>query len=156
LPRQQLPRTVFLWLCLLSFACGSLAGCSAVTGQKAAGADAAAAGPTTEKTLGVKVVGLRLTSAGYMLDFRYRVTEPEKSPPLFDRSVVPYLIHEESGRKFAVPAPAKVGPLRATTRKPEAGRIYFIFFANPGRFVKEGERMTVVVGDHRFKNLTVQ
>ncbi len=110
----------------------------------------------SEASLGVKVVGLRLTSGGYMLDFRYRVLVPEKSTPLFDRKVAPYLIHEKTGAKFAVPAPAKVGPLRQTTLSPEAGRQYFILFANPGKYMARGDLVTVVVGDVRFEHLQVE
>ena len=91
-----------------------------------------------------------------MLDFRYTVLEPEKAPPMFDRSAIPYLLHEKSGARFMVPNPAKVGPLRATTRKSEAGRRYYIMFANPGKYVQQGDLVTVVVGEHRFEHLTVK
>jgi len=108
-----------------------------------------------EITLGITVLGIIPTSGGYMLDFRYRVDEPEKSGPMFVRKTIPYLIHDETGSRYMVPAPAKIGPMRQTTRKPEAGRHYFIFFSNPGKVIKSGDHVTVVMGDFRFPHLKV-
>lgn len=105
---------------------------------------------------GIKLLGVSFLSAGYMLNFRYVVVDPDKSLQMFDRNVKPYLIHEKSGAKFLVPSPAKVGPLRATTKKPEKEKKYYIMFANPGRYVQQGDLVTVVVGEHRFEHITVQ
>ena len=90
-----------------------------------------------EEKWGIQIQSIRLSAAGYMLDFRYRVIDPDKAEHLFDRSIKPYLIDERTGSRFAVPNPPKVGPLR-TSNKPLADRIYFVFFANPGQFVKPG------------------
>lgn len=90
-----------------------------------------------------------------MLDFRYRVLDPEKAMPLFDRKIKPYLVDEATGAMFVVPEPPKVGALR-TTRKPVPDRNYFIMFANPGKFVKPGNKVTIVIGDFRAENLIVQ
>jgi len=103
---------------------------------------------------GIKIEGIRLSAAGYMLDFRYRVIDPEKAAPLFDRQTKPYLIDQESGAKFIVPSPPKVGPLR-TSNPPQADRTYFILFANPGKYVKQGNKVTVVIGEFKAENLTV-
>jgi hypothetical protein len=67
---------------------------------------------TAQKSLykskwGVKVEGIRLSAADYMLDFRYRVIDPEKAKPLLSRQVKPYLVDQESGAKLIVPAPPK-------------------------------------------------
>jgi len=110
----------------------------------------------TEARLGVEVIGLREASGGYMLDFRYKLLDAAKAAPLFDRETIPYLIHERSGAQFAIPAPAKVGPLRQMPRQPVAGKQYFIFFANPGKYVKQGDAVTVVVGDLRFEHVIVE
>jgi hypothetical protein len=48
-----------------------------------------------------------------------------------------------------------VGALRQKTIKPEAGRIYFILFGNPN-VVKEGSKVTLVIGDVKVENLTVE
>jgi hypothetical protein len=36
------------------------------------------------------------------------------------------------------------------------GRIYGALFANPGRFVHAGDRVTVVMGEFRAEHLVVQ
>lgn len=111
-----------------------------------------------EERWGVKVEGIRLASAGYMLDFRYRVTDPEKALPLFDRKAVTYLVDQDTGAKFVVPAPPKVGPLRQTVRNgpPHADKTYFVFFANPGKYVKAGKKVTVVIGDFKAEDIEVR
>jgi len=109
-----------------------------------------------EKDLGIEILGLRLTAAGHMLDFRFRVLQPEKAMPLFRKEINPYLTDQASGLSFTVPVPAKVGPMRPTSGNPEMGRSYFIFFGNPGRFVKAENLVTVVVGDQRIEDLAVE
>ena len=108
-----------------------------------------------EKTWGIRIEGIRLSAADYMLDFRYRVIDPVKAAPLFNRKTKPYLIDQESGAKFMVPSPPKVGPLR-TSDPPQADRTYFIMFGNPGKYVKKGNKVTVVIGDFRLEDLIVE
>jgi hypothetical protein len=104
---------------------------------------------------GVKVLQIRLSAEGYMLDFRYRVLDPGKAEPLFDRNKQPYLIDQATGAKFLVPESPKVGAMRST-RPPKQDKNYFILFANPGRYVKQGNKVTVVIGDFRAENLIVE
>lgn len=111
--------------------------------------------PGTEEAWGVRIVGVRLTAGGFMLDFRYQVTDAEKAAPLFDRGTRPYLLHQESGARFQVPNPPKTGPLR-TSDTPQEGRVYWMFFGNPGRYVKPGDEVTVVIGSFRAEGLTVE
>jgi len=103
---------------------------------------------------GIEPVSLRLTAAGQMLDFRYRVTDPKKAVPFFYARNKPALVDQASGKKLSVPVVPKVGSLRQKTVKPEVGRIYFILFGNPG-VVKDGSKVTLIVGDIRIENLTV-
>jgi hypothetical protein len=109
-----------------------------------------------EEKWGVQITGIRLSAADYMLDFRYRVADPNKAAPLLGRQVKPYLIDEVSGAKLIVPAPPKVGSLRQKSREPLAGKIYFVIFSNPGKLVKRGGRVTVVIGDFKAENLIVE
>jgi len=111
-----------------------------------------------EEKFGIMVQGMRLTSADTMLDFRYKIVDPDKAVPIVDRTIKPYLIDQESGLKVNVPSPAKLGPLRATDKygKPKAGRTYFVLFGNPGRFIKSGSKVTVVIGEFRAEDLVVQ
>lgn len=104
---------------------------------------------------GIEIVSMRRTAAGYLLDFRYRVLDTEKAKPVFERKYKPVLIHEATGARFMVPAPGKVGPLR-NSNLPQEGRIYWMAFANPGKFIKPGDRVTVVIGDFRAEHLVVQ
>lgn len=111
-----------------------------------------------ESKLGIRTEGLRLSAAGYMLDFRYRVIDPVKAAPLLDKKIRPYLLDDASGAQLAVPDTAKLGQLRTTGRNKvvHGDRDYFILFANPGRFVQAGNKMTLVMGDMRLEDLTVE
>ncbi len=108
-----------------------------------------------EEKWGINVLSTRLTAAGRMIDFRYRVLDPEKAAKLSDPHVHPYIIDEATGAKFIVPAPPKVGQLR-NTRKPVADKNYFMIFANPGNHIKSGGKISVVVGDLKIAHLTVE
>jgi hypothetical protein len=110
-----------------------------------------------EGKLGIRMEGLRLSAAGYILDFRYRVLDPARATPLMDSKIRPYLLDEASGAQLGVPDTAKLGQLRTKGRnKVLSNQDYYILFANPGRFVQAGNRMTLVMGDLRIENLVVQ
>ena len=53
-----------------------------------------------------------------------------------------------------VPSPEKVGQLR-NVNTPEAGRQYWVLFANPGQMIKPGTQVDVLIGDFRASGLTV-
>ncbi len=110
---------------------------------------------SAEERWGIEIVGVRLTAAGSLVDFRYRVSDSEKVSVFFDRNVKPYLIDQASGEIFYVPNMPRVGSLRAKG-KPEAGRVYFILFGNSRRLVKKGSKITVVVGDAQLEDLVVE
>jgi len=144
-----------------------LTGCvTAPEGASSSGAgkgtpgDAASEAPAPggESKLGIRVDGLRLSAGGYILDFRYRVVDPAKAAPLLDKKIRPYLLDETSGAQLAVPDTAKLGQLRTTGRNKviHDDQNCFILFANPGRFVQPGSRMTLVMGDLRIGNITVE
>lgn len=109
-----------------------------------------------ENKWGVQVVALRRSAGGYMLDFRYKVLDAKKAAPLADRRVKPYLIDEATQARFMVPSPPKVGPLRQAPKNIAAGKNYFILFANPGKVVKPGDLVTVVIGDFKAEHLVVE
>jgi len=138
-----------LWWAL--FVCLLLTGCATVGVNTQPLKEARS---SMEERWGVKVLPIQLSAGGYMIDFRYRVLDPEKAMPLFDRKIKPYLVDEATGAMLVVPEPPKVGALR-TTREPQRDRIYFILFANPGRYVQKGKRVTVVIGDFKVENLIV-
>ena len=120
------------------------------------GGAASAAKQFLKENWGVQTEGLRLSAAGYMLDFRFRVLAPNKAAPLLDRANKPYLLDPQSGAKLIVPAPPKVGSLRQKSGAPKRDKVYFVMFSNPGRFIKPGQKVTIVIGDFKAENLVVQ
>lgn len=104
---------------------------------------------------GIEIMYVRQTAAGYMLEFRYKVVDAEKAQVLFERQVKPMLTHAESGARLIVPTPAKTGALR-NSNPPKDGHTYWMFFANPGQFVKPGEHVSIEIGDFVVENLVVQ
>jgi hypothetical protein len=109
-----------------------------------------------EAKWGVKLIGIQLSAAGYMLDFRYQVIDPNKAKYLTDHRHKAYLIDQATGAKFIVPSPPKIGSLRQNTLEPKAQQIYFMLFANPSRFIKSGNQVTVIIEDFKAENLIVK
>lgn len=107
---------------------------------------------------GVEVISISLTSAGYMLDFRFRVLDAEKALPLFDHRIKPYVLTGRSQIKLPVPMAPKVGAFRPTNRgrNIKADKTYYMVFGNPDSYVKPGEKVSVIIGDFRAENLTVR
>jgi hypothetical protein len=137
--------------------------CGAATGEASAGAVLPA--PTAadwvarqglyyKRNWGVEVIGVKPVSSGYMLAFRYRILDPDKAKSLNDRKSKAYLIDEATGTRLAVPALENVGELRSGAA-PVADRNYFMIFGNPGRLVKSGSRVSIVIGNFRVDQLVV-
>jgi hypothetical protein len=112
--------------------------------------------PGPENETGIEVVTLRLSSAGYMVDLRYRITNPDKAAGVFARDNRAYLVDQTSGLRLPVPRTTKIGPLRQTNFQPDPERLYFILFDNVTHAVQPGSLVTFEVGDYRIENLVVQ
>ncbi|MBW8307098.1 MAG: hypothetical protein K0M46_09780 [Thiobacillus sp.] len=135
-----------------------LGGCAGTTEKPPdyAEVEKAATQAGSADALGIEIEGIRLSAAGYMLDFRYRVLDPVKAAPLLDRKIQLYLLDEASGARLAVPSAPKVGSLRTSSRsKIIPGRNYYILFANPGRYLQAGSKVTLVAGDAEINHLIV-
>jgi protein SCO1/2 len=104
---------------------------------------------------GVEIASMRLASSGYMLEFRYRILDANKAQPLFDRSKRPLLRDDVTGLETGVPSPPTTGSLRSSNDA-KAGRTYFMFFANPSRFVKAGNTVTVTIGEFGVSGIPVR
>jgi hypothetical protein len=106
---------------------------------------------------GIELLSLHLTAAGYMIDFRFKVLDLEKAKIFFDHRIKPHLKVEKSNAKLPIPMAAKVGAFRATNRGKniKANKTYYMVFGNPDAHVKSGEKVTMVIGDFKAKNLTV-
>jgi hypothetical protein len=106
--------------------------------------------------LGIEIIAVRTTAAGSMLDFRFKVLDKEKAMPFFLKELKPHLIDEKTGATLQVPVPAKGGPMRPTSRDPRVGITYFMLFGNPGKYVKPGQLVSIVVGEHHLKHIVVE
>jgi hypothetical protein len=143
------------WTTLAVLLCAvGLGGCK---GKAAAAepADRSIGHALLEYQWGVHVESVRRTAGGLAIDFRYRVTDPDKAQPLFARKTEPYAIDQKSGTKLRVPRGPKIGPLRSRGGG-VGGQVNYILFANPGPVVGPGDRIAVVVGEFRAENLQVE
>lgn len=106
---------------------------------------------------GVRLLSLRLSAAGYMMDFRFRVLDVDKALPLFDYRISPYVVAKRTGISLPVPVAAKIGAFRPTNRgrniKPN--RNYYMMFANPDRHVKQGDKVDLIIGEFKVEGLTL-
>lgn len=114
----------------------------------------AANGTYLRRTWGVEIVGVRLVSTDWMLEFKYRVVDPAKAAPLLDEHAKPYLLDEASGARLAVPAMENVGELRQHTT-PNSNRVYFMIFGNANKIVPRGGHVSVVIGQFQASGLPV-
>lgn len=138
---------------LLGLAALLAAGCAGIQFDKSAlTAPASAAGAD----LGIRVESLRLTAADHMLDLRYRITDPKRAEALFSRKTEVQLIDPTNGVRLGVPNTPKLGKLRQVARKDMTERTYFMFFANPGQYVRPGARLTLLIGETRLEGLLVE
>jgi hypothetical protein len=107
------------------------------------------------RRFGVDHLRVRSISSGSSLEFRYRVVDPDKAQMLTDKRAKPFMIDQTTGNKLAVPTTEKIGELRQTAT-PEPGREYWMVFSNPGKLVKPGQRVDVMIGPFRAESLTVE
>jgi hypothetical protein len=104
---------------------------------------------------GLDHLKVRSVSSGASLEFRYRVLDPGKAHILSDKRATPAMIDWKSGAKLAVPTMEQIGALRQAIDQ-EPGREYWMVFSNPGKLVKPGDRVDVVVGSLRLEGLIVE
>ncbi len=116
--------------------------------------------PPTQLTLveqwGIEAQGIKLSAAGYMLDFRYKVINPVKAAIVVNRKDKPYLLDDRSKMIVRVPAPANIGPLRHTGGNLKKDTTYFVLFSNPGKRINQGDQVTVVMGQYKLEHITVE
>jgi len=150
---RRRPAATFAFV-VLAIAVVFLSGCAG-TGGKTVETLSQEQAQDLEERWGIQVEGLRLTAEGMMVDFRYRVIDSEKAVALLRSAEKPVLVDVATGARFLVPTPPKVGALRNVGR-PENGRIYFMLFANPGRYLQPESRVSVEMGDFVAENLVLQ
>ena len=104
---------------------------------------------------GVDSLSAKSVESGELIKFAYRVLDPDKAKALNDKSNEPAMYDPAVRAKLVVPSLEKVGQLRQAST-PEAGKIYWMAFSNPGRVVKRGDRVTVVIGPFHIEGLVVE
>lgn len=112
-----------------------------------------------EKKWGIKFYGIRWTAAGYMLEINFRVLDPDKAFPLLKRDIKRYVMVDKSGAVLEVPFTEKLGSLKASVRTAnmvKKNRNYYALFANPGKHVQPGDKVTLVIGTFMAEDLIVQ
>jgi len=112
--------------------------------------------PVASASHGIKFQSLRLSGAGLLLDFRFQVVDVNEAKHIINRKTDPFVIDLATGHQFHVPHAPKVGTLRHMGGKLQDGRSYSMLFANPGRTIKAGSSVSLVVGHYRLENVTVQ
>lgn len=154
----------------LAAALALLAGCSTATTKAEQTETAVAAVPpvaapasappaataSPEERWGIQVDSIKLSAAGYMLDFRYRVLDAEKASPVLNRRVKPFLVVDTSGARLMVPNTPKLGLLRQVASGASPDRTHFMLFANPGKAVQSGNKVTLVMGDMKVEDIAVE
>ena len=113
--------------------------------------------PPLEADWGIRVVGLRLTAGGTLLDLRYTVLDPEKAAKIaVQESRSTYLIDEASGTQLPLTTATRGGARQRSAAQLTSGRAYSLVFPNPGRKFQAGTKVTVVMGDFKAEGLTVE
>jgi hypothetical protein len=109
-------------------------------------------------TLGISVRGLHLSAHGYLLDLRYRVTDPAKAIAMLESKHKVQLVDVSRGARLGIPESPVIGPMRQTARNHVLyqDRDYFVLFVNPGRAVRTGELVQLAVDGQPLAVLRVE
>ncbi|MEQ1637900.1 MAG: hypothetical protein ABL903_14545 [Methylococcales bacterium] len=108
-----------------------------------------------EKRWGVQLQGINITAAGHMLDFRFRVIDPNKAAHLLDTKHKASVIVEENGIALEVPNVPRIGSLRQNSKQVKQGMVFTVLFGNPGKMVAAGQELTVHIGDFSVEHVKV-
>lgn len=105
---------------------------------------------------GIDILGVRMTAAGHMLDFRYRVVDREKAGRLIHPKMGLVLVDQDRGEKLPVPRLANVGALQQTRSHLLPERTYSVLFANQSGMITVGSKVTIELGELTVPNLVVE
>lgn len=104
---------------------------------------------------GVDSFTVKAVESGQMIRFSFAVLDPRKAAPLNDKKVNPSLIDQQARVSLTIPSMENVGPLRQSST-PQAGKSYWMVFANKGKVVKPGDRVSVQIGKFHVDGLEVE
>ncbi len=101
---------------------------------------------------GVNVTLIGVTAGGGMIEFRYQVVDPDKASLLLhqeDRR--PVLVAEDTGATLAMLS-------RPHNHKADVklGGTYFFLMANANNAIRDGTKVTVIIGDVRLEHVGAQ
>jgi len=103
---------------------------------------------------GIDSIQVKLVQSGELVRFSYRVADPSHARVLNEKANEASLVDLRAGVSLVVPTMEKVGQLRQTAA-PQEGRSYWMAFSNRGRPVRRGDRVDVIIGTFRARNLVV-
>lgn len=104
-----------------------------------------------EDRYGIRITMLAVTAGGGVVDFRFRVIDPEKANNYMHGpyNALPVLIVEKDG--------TRIEPRPHTHHVDyQFGRTYYTLYRNPGGAVESGTSVTVVLGDLLLNNVVVR
>jgi len=104
---------------------------------------------------GVDSLSVKAVESGELIRFSYHILDADKAKALNDKKIDAFLIYPEAHIRLSVPSLEKVGLLRQSGT-PETGKSYWMAFSNPGRAVKRGDRVNVVIGQFQAEGLVVE
>jgi hypothetical protein len=104
---------------------------------------------------GVDSLSVKSVESGELIRLSWRVLDADRAKALNDKKLDPFLVFPAANLKLVVPSLEKVGQLRQSST-PESGKTYWMAFSNPGRRVKRGDRVNIVIGQFHAIGLVVQ
>jgi hypothetical protein len=101
---------------------------------------------------GISVTLLGVTGGGGMIEFRYQVVDPDKASQLLhDEDKTPILVAEASGETLGM-----VTRPHAHKADLQLGRTYFFMMANTQNALRDGTKVTVIIGDVRLEHVVAR
>lgn len=102
-----------------------------------------------EDATGIRVVRVVLTAAGGIVDFQYRVLDPDKAVGVHDDEAPPGLVDEKTGAIIGVPFHDH------EFRELHTGVTYREMFMNGGGLLERGSKVTLTVGGNIIEHIEV-
>lgn len=101
---------------------------------------------------GVRVVYVAVTGDGGLIDLRYQVIDPDKAVAVHDdEDLPPTIIDDATG---LVVDNLLMGHLHHGDFN--AGQTYYLIFENPGNLVRQGSKVSVLLGDAELDDVIVK
>ncbi|MCP4874943.1 MAG: hypothetical protein GY896_05640 [Gammaproteobacteria bacterium] len=105
---------------------------------------------------GIEPIHLRVSTGGFMIEFRYRVIDKDKAVVLSNRKHKPVLNSLKSKARLAVPFFPTVGFIKSNRKYLKEGKNYTMMFSNENRHLLSGDLVTIQARDEESPILTVQ